>query len=290
MKRSKIVFICLVMSALLLTGCIFHPPRVSEMVPSPEDVTVEQLFEAAKAKAKSARTQSHRETMEMELELSMMGQNVSISMNADISMESQDTCHHIRMDVTAGAKGQNTTQSLEYYMVPGEIDEKVVVYQKAGGRWTKQSTDRSPVNIKDAELILTPELAAKMTLQPGSEQYEGIDSYVVTGKVAWEDISAYVDLDKLTDSIGQGAAADLDLSDLRFEVFYHFAKDDLRLLGTSLGGADSIAEFMRRAFKSMLGMDVGIEIPAFTVKSHIEYDIIDEVTVPEEVLHEAGGA
>ncbi|MBO4288930.1 MAG: hypothetical protein J5865_02365 [Lachnospiraceae bacterium] len=289
MNKKTVFLISMMTAALLLTGCIFkNPPILGPAFVPEENVTVERLFEAATAKCQTANTISQKETMELEMEISLMGQKISMSISADVAVDSQGENHHVLTTVNAAAYGTTQKQTLEIYAVPGDIDGKVVVYQNAGTGWTKESTDQPPVNINKAESILTPELAAKMTLQPETAQFNGKECHVVTGKVGWEDINAYADLSQLTDAMGEGV--ELDLSDIYFEVLYYFAADDLSLQGTSMEGTDAISEVFERLMNAVAGMEIDMEISAFSAVATTDYDVIDEVTVPEEVLNEAGGA
>lgn len=296
MKMKK--GLCILMAAgLTMMTCI--PCGAAE---ASGDVTAESLINGYIERNENFQSATGEESFVLSLEMSMLGQEMSMKMDMLMDIESTQDISHVSGNMTMTQEGMEEesgeeTMPVEAYSVIGD-DQTITVYSldSDSDTWSKSVMDAGDFNFDLKDLIK----GDSFELSEDTVDVDGRTCYELTGTMALADMIGFLGnsmegLDEIFPIDEENAEA------YNLDVLYYFDTDTRDLVSLKMDGASMLKQlFMDALAKSFeesgseedSDFDMSallelfeIEIPEFVVEvDNIEYDTIESIEIPEEVL------
>lgn len=263
MKKKLILLFSMMLCIMSLVGCGagFKKP------------TVEEVLEKMQTKMKDAT--SMESTMVMDIEMTMGSQGFEAPMDIDgefdfeVFEESDDNgITHISGLTSVDAMGEVLEEEFESYTV---IDgDEVTTYTSSDGYWVKETSERD--EDEDNENVFDfSDFEEDLKLEEDTEKYNGVDCYVLRGKVDSESLSDFpaMSMNPLED------VSD-DSIDMTMSLFVN--KKSYELVGFVVS-ADSFEE-------EADGLTVSLDKMVMELKVN-SFNSLDKIKIPKSVLDAA---
>lgn len=262
MKKKLILLFSMMLCIMSLVGCGgFKKP------------TVEEVLE--KMQTKMEDTTSMESTLLIDIEMTMASQGIEASMNIDgefdfeVLEESDDeSTTHISGTMTMDAMDEVIEEEFESYTV---IDgDEVVTYSATDGYWIKEVSEYEEDD-DDGEIFDFSDFEEDLKLEDDIEKYNGVDCYVLKGKVDSESLNKFptTTMDSMTGMLD-------DSVDMYLTIFIN--KKSYELAGFVVS-AESFEEESDGITVSLDKMVMEFKIEGI--------DSVDKIKIPKSVLDAA---
>ncbi len=289
--------LCILMSAgLMLTAAL--PCSAAE-----GDVTADSLISGYMEKSESCQSVTGKERLGFAMRMAMLGQEMSMKMDMQMDIESTQDISHVSGEMNMVQEGSSEEDNMEessltelYSVKEDETTYTVYTLDPDTGVWTKSALDDEEFNFDLKELIQGD------TFELGSDlvDVDGTACYEVKGAMALSDMMEYMggsgSMEGLEEIIPAGEE---DAENYNLEVLYYFNAETGDLVCLKMDGSTMMETLLQDAMaQSFAEMDEDaefdvselmalfeIEVPEFVVEiSDIEFDTVESIEVPEEVL------
>lgn len=262
MKRTISTGIVCVMTTVLFSGCATKA--------TPENLLRDMEKNAEKTKSAM---------MNMKMSMEMSSDSGDISMEIDMDMESTASpeASHAIGKVSAGMSGMNFDVELETYSVTE--GEEYATYTLMEDQWTREVSDAEELADEvDRITENMAEYADRFELSESPVTVNDQDCYELTGELDGDLIGDMMQTDMMDDFSGY----DIDesvFSNMVFPCRIAIYQDSILPARVYVDMTDTFTSLME---------DAGISISeCYMDITFMEYDTVDEITVPEEALSEA---
>lgn len=265
----------LLFAAVVLGGC------------GKEKVTAESLIKTASKRSENAKSVSADMNLDMKMNIKQSGISADFNIGADLSIEAvkEPVSAHIDGTMSVDIAGNSQESSLESYLV--DEDGTAVTYMGTDGSWTKTEAELSDDGMLSGLNSMLND-SMNYELQKETEEVNGKEAYVLTGKVSGELMNEL--MGGLGSDMG-AVSADIDWSKFEASVAVKLDKDSKQIVEVVMDCTDGLSAVMEDALAQAGVSDAGVTVGKYALTmTNISYDSVDEIVVPDEVKNAAVSA
>ena len=261
-KRLVALGITAAMTAGMISGCATKA--------TPENLLRDMQKNAEK-------TESALLNFKMEMSMGDAATDISLGMDMDMETTAEPEAAHAKGTVSVNLSGMDFGVETETYSV--QEDGGYVTYTLMEDQWTKEAADGGEITGEAAGIADDmEEYADQFTLAEDLATVNGKECFELTGELDGELFSEMLQTD-LTDSLSGYGIDEETLSDMVFPCTIDIYKDSILPARLYFNMTESMAPVLE---------DSGVTVSeCYVDMTFMEYDTVEEITVPDEVLSAA---